>query len=629
MIFDILLLFILVLTFIALGKRIFRLTRTEFSSFMEEIVFSFALGVGVIALLTLGIGLLGGLRRWLFYILIFGLLGVLILDVKDIIIRGSRWARVNRVWIRSFDAALLIILMLNFALALFSALGPQIDWDSLSHHLLVPKLYIQNGSIYNMSPEHGWFVVQSNYPSNMEMLFMVGMLLKSDILANLIACAVSIFLAMSVYSFSRQFLSPRSSLIATIILYCVPIVTIYAAYNTVDIAVALFALLALYAVFKWSHSGDMKFLIFSGVYAGLCAGTKYTGIPVVLVLAVIVFLMVAIERRKPTAGIKYSLLLGVIALAVVAPWYIKNYVYVGNPIYPFLAKVFGGRNLPGAFSGHAVSTPWKGADDYGKWYNLLVSYIRFPWDFTMMRVPFRKFAPIGPAYMLFIPCLIFIRNIPRKVKYLLFYGLLGLSMIFALAQHPRYMFPFVPPLAIVASYSLLRISQWDQLIKRVAFSILIIATVLNMTALVHSAIYRGMPVLGFESRQEHLNKIVFSHEAIIFANEHLPASSRILSTDPRLHYCEIPSVRDKSAIDYKSLQGDEMKLLEEMKRLNITHFLINMEVTAYRRNPAKELYKKLFEQGRFKLVFAVRSKGLAIYELIEGPAEISPDGLDI
>ena len=74
--------------------------------------------------------------------------------------------------------------------------------------------------------------------------------------------------------------------------------------------------------------------------------------------------------------------------------------------------------------------------------------------------------------------------------------------------------------------------------------------------------------------------------------------------------------------------ADELKkLLEEMKRLNITHFLINMEVTAYRMNPAKELYKKLFEQGRFKLIFAVRSKGLAIYELIEDPAEISPGGL--
>jgi len=616
MILDILLIFILVLMFTALGMRIFKLTRTEFSSFMEEISFSFVLGAGVIALLTLGIGLLGGLKRWLFYIVIFGLLAALILDVKDILVRGVGWIRTRRAWIGKFEAALLLILVLNFALVFLSALGPQIDWDSLTHHLLVPKLYIQNGSIYNMSPDQGWFVSQSNYPSNMEMLFMVGMLLKSDIVATLIACVVSIFLAMSVYSLSRHFLPPRTSLIAAFILYCAPIVTIYAAYDTVDIGVALFGVLALYSAIKWIHSGNIRFLIFSGVYAGLCAGTKYTGIPVVLVLAVLAFLMYAIERKNPIAGIKYSLLLGAIALAVAVPWYIKNYIYAGNPVYPFLANVFGGRNIPGAFSKQAV--PWKGAGDYDKWYSFLLGYISFPWDLTMMRGKFHKFAPIGPVYMLFIPCLIFIRNIPRNIKYFLLFGLSGLSIIFALAQHPRYMFPFVPPLAIVASYSLYRISQWDQLLKRVAISIIVISALLDMTANLQSAIVlRGMPVLGLRSKQEHLSKHIISHEAIIFINKYLPASSRVLSTDSRLYYCKIPALNDSVVIDYGNLQDDEMKLLEQIKRLNISHVLINMEVTAFRRNPAQELYKRLLEQGKFRCIFAVPEKGLAIYELIQ------------
>lgn len=77
---------------------------------------------------------------------------------------------------------------------------------------------------------------------------------------------------------------------------------------------------------------------------------------------------------------------------------------------------------------------------------------------------------------------------------------------------------------------------------------------------------------------------------------------------------------DKLSI-YK--QGDEMKLLEQLKRLNITHFLINMEVSAYRTSPVKGLYKRLFEQGKLRLIFAVRSKGLAVYELVEDSAEMS------
>ncbi len=584
---------------------------------MEEMVFSFALGAGSIALLTLGIGLLGGLRRWLFYILIFGLLGVLILDVKDIIISGIRWARSKKTWMRPFDIALIAIMVLNLLFSFFCALAPRVDWDSLAHHLLVPKLYIQSGNIFDMfTIPRGPFITQSNYPSNMEMLFMVGMLLKSDVLATLIAWSVSIFLAMSVYSLSRQFLSPRTSLIAAVILYCSPMIIFHATYTTVDTGVALFALMALYAAIKWSHSGDIRFLIFSGVYAGFCAGTKYTGIPVVLVLAVLVFLMIVIERRKPIAGIKYSLLLVGIALAVAAPWYIKNYVYVGNPVYPFMAKVFGSRNIPGVFSGHAVSTPWQGMDDYGNWYSLLISYIRFPWDLTMMNPPFMKMDTIGPLYILFIPCLIFIRNIPRKVKYILFYGLVGLSIIFALAQRPRYMLQFIPPLAIVASYSLFRISQRDQLIKRVAFSILIAAALLNMSLDLILIGYKGRVVLGIESRQEHLFRRVSNHEAISFVNENLPASSRLLSTDPRLYYCEVPSVYDRAIIDYGSLKGDEMKLLEEFSNLDVSHVLLNPSfITDSGRIDSimLNLCKKLVEQGKLRGVFARR--GLYIYML--------------
>ena len=91
MAFDVLILFTLILIFAALGRRVFKFAGVEFSSFVEEVVFSFGLGAGIIALLTLSMGLLGGLRRWVFYILTFGSLGVLILDVKYMILGAVRW----------------------------------------------------------------------------------------------------------------------------------------------------------------------------------------------------------------------------------------------------------------------------------------------------------------------------------------------------------------------------------------------------------------------------------------------------------------------------------------------------------------------------------------------------------
>jgi len=614
MIFDILLLFVLILVFIALGRRVFKLTKTEFSSFIEEMVFSFGLGAGIIALLTLGIGLLGGLRRWIFYILTFGLLGVLILDVKDILLGAIRWFRAKRPGLQSFETALLIIFGLYFLLTFFCALAPPTEWDSLVHHLSVPKAYMQNGRIFNMSPAQGWFVKESNYPSNMEMLFMLGMLLKSDALATLIAWSVAIVLTLSVYSLSRQFLPARVSLISMGILLSGSTVALHATCNTVDTGVSLFALLALYAAFKWADSGDYRFLLLSGVYAGFCAGTKYTGLPVIPVLGFITVLLVVLERRKPLAGVKYMCLFGLVALAAASPWYIKNYVYTRNPVYPFFARILGGKNILPGDAGYALSTGWRGADDYSTWYKLILGYIRFPWDLTMMRGVFGKMSSIGPLYLIFIPCLLFFKNIHRKVKYILFYGLCGLTIVFALAQRTRYLFPFIPPLAVVASYSLFRISSRDEFIRRASLLVFLAAILLNMILVLQLTAATGPVILGHESRREYLSSNLRNYEAILYINENLPDSARILSSDPTIYYCNIPCVYDVAVMDCKVFQDDEMKLLEELKRLHISHILADPVSGILRDKPSiSSLYKKLVMQGKLREVFA--KDYIRIYEL--------------
>ncbi|MBD3184964.1 hypothetical protein GF312_21960, partial [Candidatus Poribacteria bacterium] len=90
MILDVLFLIIILLVFTGLGRRILKLTGFEFRSLMEEIVFSFGLGIGIAALLVLGIGLLGGLKAWIFYILLLILLAVSVFDIKYIIINSVK-----------------------------------------------------------------------------------------------------------------------------------------------------------------------------------------------------------------------------------------------------------------------------------------------------------------------------------------------------------------------------------------------------------------------------------------------------------------------------------------------------------------------------------------------------------
>ncbi|MBD3184966.1 hypothetical protein GF312_21970, partial [Candidatus Poribacteria bacterium] len=563
------------------------------------------------------IGLLGGLKAWIFYILLLILLAVSVFDIKYIIINSVKLllSFVKKLNWKSVEAVLLAVIILHFLFAFICCLAPQTDWDSQVHHILVPKVFLNEGKIWNVKISDDWFFVGFNYPSNMEMLFTLGMLLSSDILATLIAWSVSVFLAIGVYSLSRQYYSFRLSLFAAVIAYCCPLVILHSTANTVDIGVAFFALLALYAALKWLDSEDSRFIILSGIYAGLCAGTKYTGLIVFFVLALFIALWSLIEHKKRLKFVNPFLLFCLVSVMVLSPWYIKNYVYTGNPVYPFFAKIIGGRGLPPTALKHGASTAWKGFDDYENWYSLILSYLRFPWDLTMLNSSFHKPGnSIGVLYLLFIPCLVFMRKVDRKIKHILLYSLMGLTIVFGLAQRPRYMFQFIPPLAVVASYSIYRLSEKDIVIKRVCALIITFAVLFNLLLIMGLAYIRLPVVFGINSKDEYLSKRMEGYyNAILYINKNLSDDNRIISNDLRFYYCEVPCIRDSNVIDYNILQGDEDRLLERLRELKVTHVLVNVNFGTFRQQSVRNIYDKIIHKGRLREIFSRNE--ISFYEI--------------
>src|ERR1035437_4986182 len=72
-------------------------------------------------------------------------------------------------------------------------------------------------------------------------------------------------------------------------------------------------------------------LLLSAIFMGLALGTKYyAGL-----LAVLLVLRLGWRDR-----LKAAVLYAAVAGAVFAPWLIKNYIFIGNPVFPFLYKVF-------------------------------------------------------------------------------------------------------------------------------------------------------------------------------------------------------------------------------------------------------------------------------------------------
>ena len=98
----------------------------------------------------------------------------------------------------------IIILLILLLIALISSifiLGsvPPISRDALTHHLFVPKLWIQNGNISPI-PE----IAFSYYPMNLDLLYAIPLLWGNDIVPKYIHFSFALGTAFLIYNFLKE-----------------------------------------------------------------------------------------------------------------------------------------------------------------------------------------------------------------------------------------------------------------------------------------------------------------------------------------------------------------------------------------------------------------------------------------
>jgi hypothetical protein len=80
--------------------------------------------------------------------------------------------------------------------------------------------------------------------------------------------------------------------------------------------------------------------VLGGLLLGLAAGSKYTGLQALIATGIVVGFL-ALRRRETR---KASVLLAAgLAVLVAAPWYVRNALVAGNPVYPFFYERLGGK----------------------------------------------------------------------------------------------------------------------------------------------------------------------------------------------------------------------------------------------------------------------------------------------
>ena len=212
-----------------------------------------------------------------------------------------------------------------FVLYLSNAMAPEISPDGATYHLGTVSRYLR---------EHGFSRdMDSMYaamPAGVEMLFLWAFAFGRHSAAALVHFTFLLALAWQMFSYARRCGMAKAGAAAALIVFASPVIGIdgTSAYNDVAVAAIAFTLFHLLQI--WDETRDARLLWAIGLVAGFALATKYTAWPAPLYAAGFV---VWKDRRA-------SLRVAACATLMVAPWLVKNWIYVGNPVAPFYNRVF-------------------------------------------------------------------------------------------------------------------------------------------------------------------------------------------------------------------------------------------------------------------------------------------------
>lgn len=533
---------------------------------------------------------------------------------------------------------------------------PPVDRDGLTHHLFVPKLYLNHGSIYEIP-----HIEFSYYPMNLELLYTVVLYYVNDVVPKYIHYFFALLTALLIYIHIKRRIEVHYALMGGIFFLSIPIIVKLSVTVYVDLGLIFFTTAALLSLLHWSENDfPARYLILAGLSCGLAAGTKYNGIVSIVILALLVPVIYMRSKKTPNKktlrACQYTLLFITCALVAFSPWLIRNYAWTGNPIYPLHNTSFQRLNeiagLP--FSSSDISTAQSTGDNqYGNsdfvirklvyneplWKTLLVPIRVFfegqddnPYFFDGKLNPFLF---ILPAILLGL-C---IYKKKLKTEYLILYIFTVLYVFFTFSQtlfRIRYISPIVPPLVILSIYCIVDLKKFivglnikAKKIKTyniVIYTTIILALLYNITYIIGQFI-SSEPISyisGKVSREEYLSKHLAEYNAVKHANSTVKEDEKVLCIflGNRGYYLEFFPIFERPTSNgfftsFIENHAEGSTIQSTLKSMQISHVLLRNDLTvSWLQTLPKEHSVKItpFFQNNLKTLY--HDKNYGFYEIL-------------
>jgi len=548
-------------------------------------VYALAFGHGILAHLILTISAMGLLYKITGFLVLLVSFFISVFEIyqnrihiKKIIFEVKKPVSIN--W---FSLLLFCSILLSIIFPLISdALLPPSNWDEVAYHLAIPKIYIDNHQLTYIP-----FIPYSNWPLETEMLFTLCLLLKWESVAHMVVWASLLIICFQLYAFGKKLGSSQGGLISTAIFASTPMVMMLAGTGLIELPLTLFTLLATTALIEWNETGEHSLWVMSAICGGFAASTKLNAALVPLILGIIFILMMVKSKERFLFILKRFSGYGLLAFLVVSPWYLKSWIFTGNPLWPFLYQ-------------YIPSAHW---DALGMQY--LMEFIQSPnmpstfnnWLTGFFQISFHpeKYGPfrvaLGKIYAYSIPLIIvtaiFTRNrIKSHLRWLCLCAVLFYTSWFFQTHQNRFFMPVIPIIVILAGMSFMWLYQLIQNQKKpigiflqLGLIFLFISTSWLATPADRDRVASRLPYLfGNMGRSEYLQNQIIGYEAFQYINKNLPQSANIWMAlyEVRGYYLDRKYIW-ANPISQRFIQIEEFdsaaELASSLKKQGISHIL--------------------------------------------------------
>ena len=549
-----------------LGQSILQLLRVgKYLDCIEAWTLGLGLGLQFVSLFTLAVGLAGGLQNPLWFILLalaaVGATAMRIWQARtwSVLCVGTRspavtsgdsvdsarerdlgldTIRLHRWWFAAFPFAGLILLG--------AALPPQ-DFDVLEYHLQVPKEWYQQGQVTFLGHN-----IYGNMPLGGEMLATQAMALMPGelswwwgALAGKVAMAGFPLLTMVLlFAIGRRYFCSMAGMVAALLYISTAWIVMVSTNGLNEGVIAYYLLASFYVARLWwdaqpnRENPQWGLLVLTGLLVGAAISCKYTSLLMVLVPIIIVVMIVCWHRISLSVAA-----VGVLALAVTFSsglWFAKNWALAGNPTYPLLFQVFGGKSRTQQKDQQWRQVHQVPVDSSGKRYSPSQA-----WGAVKRFLGGSKW--LSPLLVPFMALLVLRRHGWSDVLYWLAM-LLSVLVAWWLGTHrlDRFWVPAIPVMALLAGVG----ATWsqDRLWCRTMSAVMAIGLIASFIFIVapHPSIADNRLLVSLDQLRDDLKMTIAPgmHRpyAFDYLRKHVPAGSRVLVVgDAALFNLQVPA----------------------------------------------------------------------------------------